>query len=198
MVNGKQHNITGLKYFCKTTKKNPYRYNGSGHYWLRHLAKHGSDITTTWCELFTDKESLVEFAVFFSEEFNIVQSSKWANLKAENGLDGGGMIGSGKGIPKSVEHKNKCSKSLLGRTFDDTWKSMLSINHANVIGEKNPNAKTWKIISPTGIITVLNGTMTNFCKQHNLPASVMRKIGRTNKYPKSGKCIGWQVYLIVS
>ena len=32
----KQHNITGLKYFGKT-EQNPYKYKGSGIYWLRHL-----------------------------------------------------------------------------------------------------------------------------------------------------------------
>lgn len=32
----KIHNVTGLKYFGKTTK-DPFKYRGSGKYWLAHL-----------------------------------------------------------------------------------------------------------------------------------------------------------------
>jgi hypothetical protein len=32
----KTHNITGLKYFGKTTN-DPFKYKGSGKYWLDHL-----------------------------------------------------------------------------------------------------------------------------------------------------------------
>lgn len=88
----KQHNITGLQYFGKTTRKDPIKYSGSGNRWLNHLKVHGFDITTHWCQLFTTKESLVEYATKFSAENNIVESSLWANLKIENGLDGGGRI----------------------------------------------------------------------------------------------------------
>ena len=86
----KQHNRTGLKYFGKTTK--PYevmlQYLGSGTYWKKHIKKHGEDITTTWCQLFEDKEQLVSYALHFSTENSIVKSKEWANLKPENGLDG--------------------------------------------------------------------------------------------------------------
>ena len=36
----KQHSITGMKYFGKTTR-NPIKYIGSGKYWKRHISKHG-------------------------------------------------------------------------------------------------------------------------------------------------------------
>ena len=42
----KTHRVTGLKYFGKTVKPDPYRYRGSGTYWLRHLRKHGYDVET--------------------------------------------------------------------------------------------------------------------------------------------------------
>jgi hypothetical protein len=35
----KTHSVTGLKYFGKTTK-DPFRYKGSGVYWVRHLKVH--------------------------------------------------------------------------------------------------------------------------------------------------------------
>ena len=84
----KQHTKTGLKYFGKTTK-NPLRYLGSGKYWQRHLKKHGAHVNTLWCHLYFDKETLVEEALAFSTAHNISESKDWANLKSENGLDGG-------------------------------------------------------------------------------------------------------------
>ena len=91
----KQHKVSGLKYFGKTTR-DPIKYNGSGVYWKRHLITHGSEITTLWSQLFNNKESLIEYALNFSQENNIVDSSKWANLIIENGLDGGNFPGIGK------------------------------------------------------------------------------------------------------
>jgi hypothetical protein len=88
----KQHSITGLKYFGKTTN-DPYTYNGSGVYWNDHIKKHGKEhIVTLWVSnLFHDK-SIVDYALHFSEENNIVESKEWANQKPENGLDGGQLL----------------------------------------------------------------------------------------------------------
>lgn len=108
----KQHKTTGLKYFGKTTLSDPIKYHGSGTYWNRHLEKNGYLIETIWIKLFTDKDELVNFALNFSEENKIVESSEWANLKPENGLQGGGV----KGIqlkPRTQEHKDNISKSVL-------------------------------------------------------------------------------------
>lgn len=87
----KQHNKTGLKYFGKTTKSDVYAYHGSGKHWKNHIKEHGiDDVQTIWVsEVFCNKEDLIEFATFFSEEFDIVNSSEWANLTIENGIDGG-------------------------------------------------------------------------------------------------------------
>ena len=37
----KEHNVTGLKYFGKTTR-DPLKYKGSGTHWTRHISKHGA------------------------------------------------------------------------------------------------------------------------------------------------------------
>jgi hypothetical protein len=89
----KQHSITGLKYFGKTIK-DPYTYNGSGKHWTNHIKKHGKEhIKTLWVsEPYTDT-SIVEVALKFSAENDIVNSKKWANLMPENGLDGGSEKG---------------------------------------------------------------------------------------------------------
>ena len=84
----KTHNQTGLKYFGKTTRKNPYNYLGSGTHWTRHLNKYGADITTEIIGYYTDKEQCMKDAINFSEKNNIVESIEWANLRAET-LDGG-------------------------------------------------------------------------------------------------------------
>ena len=133
----KQHNITGLRYFGKTIRKDPIRYNGSGLYWKNHLKSYGVDITTIWCQLFTDKDALINYALEFSKTHNIVESKEWANLILENGLDGANDLVSDdtrakmsavrKGIPKSEETKLKMSVAATGR--------VKSVEHRNRISE---------------------------------------------------------------
>lgn len=85
----KQHSITGLKYFGKTTN-DPYTYLGSGKYWLNHIRKHGKDyVKTLEVYSFENQAECSEFAMRFSEENNIVESKNWANLAPENGTSGG-------------------------------------------------------------------------------------------------------------
>ena len=129
----KQHNVTGLKYFGKTTK-DPFLYKGSGKYWKDHIRKHGNNITTVWTELFTDKQTLTEYALQFSNQHNIVESKEWANLINENGIDGNvpgskiteetrrklsvshqGQLAWNKGIPRSQEVKDAVSKANKGK-----------------------------------------------------------------------------------
>jgi hypothetical protein len=121
----KQHSITGLKYFGKTIR-DPLTYTGSGVYWIRHLKHHGNDVITTWCQLFTNKQSLVEFAESFSKENNIVESTQWANLRPEDGLMGGdtGITDSGrqklsnksKNFRHSAESKQKIKEARSKQT----------------------------------------------------------------------------------
>ena len=85
----KTHNETGLKYFGKVTNRSPHTYTGSGKYWLRHLKKHGNDVTTQVLIQSNDLDEIEEVALSFSKSNNIVESDEWANLKYENGRDGG-------------------------------------------------------------------------------------------------------------
>lgn len=86
----KRHKITGLQYFGKTVSKDPYKYQGSGTFWIRHISKHGKEhIETVWVQLFDNRDELIAFANIFSKMFNIVESKDWANLCIENGTDGG-------------------------------------------------------------------------------------------------------------
>jgi hypothetical protein len=87
----KRHTKTGLRYFCKTPRKNYLKYLGSGSRWTQHIKKHGIEyVVTDWVsEPFNDPNDIKEFAVLFSEFFDIVNSNDWANLKIEDGLEGG-------------------------------------------------------------------------------------------------------------
>jgi hypothetical protein len=89
----KTHCVTGLKYFGKTTSKDPYTYMGSGKYWLRHLSSHGKNISTEIVGHFNNRQECIQAATEFSKTHNIVESEEWANFKNENGLDGGSDVG---------------------------------------------------------------------------------------------------------
>jgi hypothetical protein len=141
----KQHTVTGLKYFGKTTKNDPYKYKGSGLHWSRHLNKYGrKQVITIWVsEPFVDEDSLVEFATFISEELDIVNSDKWANLIIENGIDGAVP-----GICLSKEHKAKISNSLLGKTVSDETKARMSIAQQLMTNETKTKISVAKLGVP--------------------------------------------------
>jgi hypothetical protein len=108
----KQHSVTGLKYLCKTTKKNPLTYNGSGLRWKKHIKQHGIEsIQTVWYKVFYEIDELVSVALTLSELYDIVDSTFWANLKPENGLDGGTT--SEKAIERTKLGKNPFSGGKL-------------------------------------------------------------------------------------
>lgn len=80
----KTHNITGLKYLGKTTR-DPFKYQGSGKYWSRHIAKHGNDVTTEILHECSSENELEEMGLYYSHLWNIVEDDGWANLKPEEG-----------------------------------------------------------------------------------------------------------------
>jgi hypothetical protein len=112
----KTHNITGLKYFGKTTK-DPYKYKGSGIYWTKHIKKYGYDVITEIIGIFEDRYECETIAISFSKSNDIVNSNLWANLIEENGLDGGDTGGSRTRNykPMSDETKQKLSLSKKGK-----------------------------------------------------------------------------------
>lgn len=137
-----EHNVTGLKYFCKTTILDRVcRYKGSGVAWLEHLRQHGFNIKVGVLGFYTDEQRCLNAAKTFSNDNNIVNSDNWANLIPETGRNGGCMSGKSnpffgrkhkpesiemarqkkigksinKGAYRSPEHRAKISQSLKGR-----------------------------------------------------------------------------------
>lgn len=120
-----QHNVTGLKYFCKTSRLHELKYyKGSGKYWKRHRAAHGNDITVGVLGVYYDEQRCVEAALKFSKENNIVKSDEWANLIEENGLDGAGVgkanHGYGKPSPCRGQKRPHTSEKIKG-SLNGMW-----------------------------------------------------------------------------
>lgn len=120
----KQHSITGMLYFGKTTTKDPIKYLGSGTYWSPHIVKHGAKyVETLWFCLFTDEEEYKKFAIICSKQWNIVKSENWANLIEENGNDGKPI-----GTVMSNETKKKISLARTGQLLSNKTKLLVSQN----------------------------------------------------------------------
>jgi hypothetical protein len=116
-----KHKVTGMQYFCKTTQLDILTsYQGSGHYWKRHIKKHGWNVEVGVLGLYFDKDRCVNAAKEFSEKYKIGKNKEWANLIAENGLDG---------APAGKDHP------MYGRTHPDKGSKR---PHVGKFGADNP------------------------------------------------------------
>lgn len=136
----KQQIVTGKLYFGKTIQ-NPKRYYGAGSHWVNHVRKHigSSNVVNPWYHLFTDKEDLISFALSFSKEMNIVESTQWLNKKPENGLEGWVP-----GVKQSKESNVKRGLSRKIRTeklgYHHYKETLLKMKHPRG-KQKNPRSK---------------------------------------------------------
>lgn len=142
----KEHAVTGLKYFGKTAKRDPYVYAGSGKYWKKHIQKHGKFIKTLSVWSFEDIDECERFALQFSKDNNIVESKEWANLREENGKDGTTI-----GSPGMKGHKNprygkvKNENPFYGKKHSE---ETLLLYRKQKAGGNNPRAR--KVTTPHG------------------------------------------------
>lgn len=95
---------TGMKYLCKRKKYNKpddhLKYAGSGKLWNRILKAHPNyTIKTTVLGLY-DKDDLIKYGLYYSNLFNVVESTEWANLIPEIG--DGGPTNTGKRLFKNT------------------------------------------------------------------------------------------------
>lgn len=79
----------GLKYFGKSVREDIETYSGSGKRWTRHLAKHKVGPIHLWNSDWYYDTYITRFAIRFSRLNKIVKNRQWANLKEEDGIDGG-------------------------------------------------------------------------------------------------------------
>jgi hypothetical protein len=120
----KTHNKTGLKYLGKT-HKDPFKYRGSGVYWLKHLKAHGNDITTEILKECDTKEDLIYWGEYYSKLWDVVKSREFANLQNETG-DGRD--------PESVMGEKNPN---YGKKWNDEQRKRLSEYRKQFVGEKN-------------------------------------------------------------
>lgn len=183
----KRHRDTKLYYFGKTAKCDPVKYNGSGKYWKNHLKKYGKNIETVWYHKFYDIQELINFALAFSEIFDISNSELFANLCEENGLDGGNpgksataktsLALKGRKKPKSSIDKLKKTLSENPIIFTESRKQKIS------------KALTGRKLSQTHIEAMRLGSKTeksiesrkrNFDRTGKIPWNKGIKIGNKN------------------
>lgn len=122
----KIHNITGLKYLGKTTKKDPHKYRGSGKLWTRHIKKHGYDVTTKILFVSTDIVEFERVALHYSYIYNIVESDEWANLCEENEKGGSlkGELNGMYGKTHGPEIRKLISKTNKGRFKNKSYEEI--------------------------------------------------------------------------
>lgn len=141
----KTHNVTGLKYFGKTTKPNPHSYGGSGVFWKKHLRGHGNDVTTEVVaefDLDTQIDELTEFALAFSVDHDIVGSDEWANLIYEDGL-AGKPVGSPGHVFTDEERERLSSSQRRRWTRPGTKESMSAAQAASWSPERKKAHAEW-------------------------------------------------------
>jgi hypothetical protein len=188
----KTHNQTGLKYFGKTTKKDPHKYRGSGKYWSKHLNVHGNDVCTEIVGIFQSNKDCSEFAINFSKKHNIVESKEWANLRMENGADGAPI-----GNSFSLETIEKMRQSKIGKKPREYYVEIAKMK----IGFKQSNYQkqrvretfeaSWVVTPPNGqSINIVN--LTKFCRENGLDQGNMVKVSKGQA--KQHK--GWTCYKI--
>lgn len=141
----KRHSVTGLKYFGKTIR-DPLKYNGSGLHWSPHIKKHGVEhVETLWHKLFTNQEDCTEFALFFSQEMNIVKSDKWANLTPEDGKMGGNTN-------RSAESYARMGAALTGKKYPlRSWIPTKEQNEANSARQLGRKKQKWTLEQRTAL-----------------------------------------------
>jgi hypothetical protein len=123
----KTHNITGLNYLGKTANPNPYKYKGSGKYWLAHIQVHGYDVTTTILKECKTNDEVKYWGKYYSELWNVVDGKDlkgnkiWANLAPEEGTGGATQFG-----PNPNKARPGRSNGMYGKTHTKTVKEKLS------------------------------------------------------------------------
>lgn len=81
----KTHLVTGLNYLCVTVRDDYQEYSGSGKEWKKHLKENGNHITTKLLFESDNKEEFSEVCIQKSIEYDVVNSSEWANKVLERG-----------------------------------------------------------------------------------------------------------------
>lgn len=157
----KTHRITGLQYLGKTVSTDPHSYPGSGVYWTRHLTIHGNDVYTEILRECYSESELIEWGLYYSKLWNIVESKEWANLTEEAGPGGAWSIESRQKLSQTKkrelstlspeEHRQRMKKSC---SSPESWsterrqkisQALTGIKRSDITKEKIKQANATRI-----------------------------------------------------
>jgi hypothetical protein len=154
--------LAGKLYFCKSISDNIENYGGSGVIWKKRIKKYGKEnIKTLWVsDWYHSPHEIQEIALHFSKENQIVESDRWANLKPENGLDGGRqtpdiiekIASKHRGKKSSMEHRRASGIALKKVWADEAYRNkMIAIQKAshNTVEMKIKKSSVGKICQNT-------------------------------------------------
>jgi len=163
----KTHKITNLQYLG-FTKKDPYKYKGSGTRWLFHLKKHGYDIETEILHETTNRDKIQQLGEYYSKLWNVVYSAEWANLKPETG-EGGGVPGMNKGKSRPEEHKDamRAGWERIKQEGYQPW-------NKGITGLKGP-CQPITLVDPDGVPHQYE-SMKQGCRENNLIYTKMSNV----------------------
>lgn len=127
----------------------------------KHVKLHGKkNIRTLWIsDWYYDPDQILEDALQFSYENMIVESEKWANLKVENGLDGGDCGPKGRNSTKE-KLKGKVPTHALIKSMK---KHMFY--HSSGIVEfltDTEMVKKYTYLSGSGLSSLRNGNLKSY------------------------------------
>ena len=94
--------------------------------------------------------------------------------------------------PQSKEHIQKRTSKRIGQTRINEMTTEQRLNMARPCS-LNGHSKTWRFISPSGETFNVNGQFRQFCEDHNLEYSGMKKVASGNP-AKKGKNLGWSMF----
>jgi hypothetical protein len=171
----KQHRITKLKYFGKTIR-NPFKYNGSGKYWQRHIKTYGCFIDTIEVYGFDSQELCTQFALKFSLDNNIVESKNWANLILEDGIN---VPPSGAGLKRKNSSIEASRIKRTGQKRSNEFCKYMSLLKIGIKTGPSSNEKKHKIrIKKLGKVWYCNPEKTEqlLCNNGDHPIGWIRGI----------------------
>lgn len=165
----KEHKDTRLKYLGYTKRKDVHSYPGSGVYWRRHLSKHGWNYTTDVLLETDSEQELKDVGIYYSELWDICDSSEFANLKTEEGVSGS----------YSMESRKKMSESAKKRGAPSTAWTSEEVSEMNKKSWKDPETRRKR---SEGISNALKGkTRASQSEETKLKRSTALKGRKLNK-----------------
>lgn len=148
----KTHRTTGYKYLCVTTKEDYEGYCGSGVRWRKHLQAHGFDVSTeVLFEHHSRDDIFKHVCLYYSDVYDVVNSSEWANLILEDGNTGSAF--SFRNTESKVSISTKFKKIFSETERGRIWRKNIGIASSKVWNAYTPEEKHKRVSKLKAIYT---------------------------------------------